>query len=129
MTEILKPCPFCGGEAHISKMGYPHWIYCKNCGARVHGRVVGEREGEKASIEAWNRRTEQAGWIKTSEQMPIAYNPILLYHRLYKEICIGYWRALTGLWWVFNYGVYSDEDVITHWMPLPELPEEEENEI
>ncbi len=55
MIEELKPCPFCGGEARMMDMGYPHWIYCLNCGAKVHGRKYGE-EGEKASIEAWNRR-------------------------------------------------------------------------
>ena len=58
--EKLKPCPFCGGKAHIMKMGYPHWIYCEDCGAKVHGRVVGEVDGKKASIEAWNRRTNDA---------------------------------------------------------------------
>ena len=56
MMEELKRCPFCGGEAKLMKMGYPHWVYCEDCGARVHGRVVGEVDGEKASVEAWNRR-------------------------------------------------------------------------
>lgn len=58
MSEKLKPCPFCGGEAKMMKMGYPHWVYCQNCGARVHGGKYGKEEGEKASAEAWNRRTE-----------------------------------------------------------------------
>lgn len=58
MDEKMKPCPFCGGEAEIMKMGYPHWIYCLKCGARVHGRVTGTKAGEKASIEAWNMRAE-----------------------------------------------------------------------
>lgn len=52
----LKPCPFCGGKARMMKMGYPHWVYCEDCGAKVHGGVVGEEEGEKASAEAWNKR-------------------------------------------------------------------------
>ena len=56
MNKKLKPCPFCGGRAHIMKMGYPHWIYCEECGAKIHGGVMGEEEGEAASIVAWNRR-------------------------------------------------------------------------
>lgn len=54
--QELKPCPFCGGKAVIQNMGYPHYIYCSSCGAKVHGHVIGAREGKKASIEAWNRR-------------------------------------------------------------------------
>lgn len=57
--QTLKPCPFCGGEARLMNMGYPHWVYCTQCGAKVHGRVIGEKEGEKASIDAWNRRADE----------------------------------------------------------------------
>lgn len=57
MSKKLKPCPFCGGtNIHIMDMGYPHWVYCGDCGARVHGGVVGETLGKIASVEAWNRR-------------------------------------------------------------------------
>ena len=59
-SKKLKPCPFCGGKAEIMKMGYPHWIYCLKCGARVHGYVTETKTNEKASIEAWNRRADDA---------------------------------------------------------------------
>lgn len=52
MTETLKPCPFCGGEAHIEAKGF--WgtsVVCDNCGAR------GELNSPDAvSIAAWNAR-------------------------------------------------------------------------
>lgn len=54
----LKPCPFCGGKAHIMHMGYPHWIYCEDCGAKVHGRTAGEVEGVRASAKIWNSRID-----------------------------------------------------------------------
>lgn len=55
--QELKPCPFCGGEAFTSfYIGYPYWVSCRECGAKIHGGVVSAIEGRKASIEAWNRR-------------------------------------------------------------------------
>lgn len=49
----LKPCPFCGGEAHIRQNGnrvFP-WVVCSDCIAstRVYDSV-------EEAIEAWNRR-------------------------------------------------------------------------
>jgi Lar family restriction alleviation protein len=49
----LKPCPFCGGKAHVMQMGFPHWVYCEDCGAKVQGGTCEEKD----SIKAWNRRT------------------------------------------------------------------------
>src|SRR5687768_14980281 len=46
---ILKPCPFCGGEAHYQD-GYPYNIVkCISCGARSFTR--------EDAIAAWNKRT------------------------------------------------------------------------
>ena len=41
MSEKLKPCPFCGGEAAADdgEPGYELLPYCAGCGARVEGAV------------------------------------------------------------------------------------------
>lgn len=49
----LKACPFCGGKAHLMNMGWPHWVYCEECGAKVQGGTCDGRD----SVAAWNRRT------------------------------------------------------------------------
>ena len=48
MTD-LKPCPFCGGKAHIIHEGY--WIMYEDCQSES-----GYYETKEEAIEAWNRR-------------------------------------------------------------------------
>lgn len=51
----LKPCPFCGGEAHLSNWSDGAYVWCE-CGVKtevyLHSGCV-----DKA-VEAWNRRTD-----------------------------------------------------------------------
>ena len=51
MTEKLKKCPFCGGEAyfHVSS------IRCDGCNVRLAGV-----QGEEEAIKAWNNRPIEA---------------------------------------------------------------------
>ena len=49
--EELKPCPFCGGEAHIHRHER-FGIECDECGMGL-GWI---KETEQEAIEAWNRR-------------------------------------------------------------------------
>lgn len=55
----LKPCPFCGGEAHIvnrakrdreNAIVYGVVVYCTSCNAEMFYKR------EKLAKEAWNRR-------------------------------------------------------------------------
>ena len=59
----LKPCPFCGDEAHLDR----HDIFC-DCGAKIEipqyvnskvsiGGFPTYEEAKQQMIEAWNRRT------------------------------------------------------------------------
>lgn len=51
MTEYLKPCPFCGGDANIAKGQIEFWAYCPHCGAQTEFY-----ETEREAAEAWNNR-------------------------------------------------------------------------
>ena len=59
MTEKLKACPFCGGEAALWTFfdlyeSY-YYISCATCGVRT--KYI---DTEDLCIEAWNRRAENA---------------------------------------------------------------------
>ena len=75
-NEIIKPCPFCGGEAefsnsiHVTPMidedgayvdydteEYYESVQCKECGAMIELYDVNNQVAEGTVIEMWNRRT------------------------------------------------------------------------
>ena len=71
MSE-LKPCPFCGGEAKVTKdrdcWGHGEfvlkvYVMCKSChsqGKPIYDRDVWpENQMEVEAIEAWNRRADK----------------------------------------------------------------------
>lgn len=54
MSDKLKPCPFCGGEAVISGCDGGDWIViCNVCDASI-----GDKGTEREAIEEWNCRIE-----------------------------------------------------------------------
>lgn len=68
MSEKLKPCPFCGGEAKLARHENPnyrrdtygrHYVYsidCMECAASA-----GNRYNEDVIVAAWNKRAKHAG--------------------------------------------------------------------
>lgn len=62
------------------------------------------------------------GWISCSERMPKGYADVLVTDGEHVEVKwwdeSGYWNSWTEL----NSDIFADE--ITHWMPLPEPPQE-----
>ncbi|HFI9200725.1 TPA: DUF551 domain-containing protein [Escherichia coli] len=62
------------------------------------------------------------GWISCSERMPEGYADVLVTDGEHVEVKwwdeSGYWNSWTEL----NSDIFADE--ITHWMPLPEPPQE-----
>ena len=50
MTEALKPCPFCGGEAQVEF--FACWVVeCQDCAASTAGR-----DTEANAVSDWNTR-------------------------------------------------------------------------
>ena len=62
MAEIkLKPCPFCGGEAHLFQ-NKPWYVVvqCFSCGAQIARQFnkIEELSLDDRAVAAWNRRIE-----------------------------------------------------------------------
>ena len=52
MTEKLKPCPFCGGEAEVRMFTATlSFVQCKSCLAGTSGFL-----SEHEAVNSWNRR-------------------------------------------------------------------------
>lgn len=50
---VLKPCPFCGGEARLIRAPFSaqQLIICRTCGCRIYF----DRDAKQTAA-AWNRR-------------------------------------------------------------------------
>lgn len=74
MSNELKSCPFCGGEAEVYEyeaehniydghtLGYVDTVYYIKYGCACHecGSMIAEKTSKQKVIEAWNRRIDNA---------------------------------------------------------------------
>ena len=79
MSDELKPCPFCGGEAEFE---YYWWqetvvIKCPKCGASSEPQFY-----ENEAIEAWNKRVETSQFEKNELEFIIK---VLLHDSVAKQ--------------------------------------------
>ena len=59
MTDYIKPCPFCGGEAEVRGCNQGNIVECNDCGSRTKYYLDGIDTNDismKMAIEAWNKR-------------------------------------------------------------------------
>ncbi len=121
MSEELKPCPFCGGEAELCQ-GYDEdgtelcSIHCGTCGMET---IRDDRKPAEA-ITAWN--TRPSPWISvTPETMPERKQSVFVTNgKTVKEVRELFASDDDG---VITVGAsWEFDEAITHWMPIPELP-------
>lgn len=60
MSDKLKPCPFCGGEAslersHHTVFGDGYWVECENANCPCNPHTIDYRD-EDMAVNAWNER-------------------------------------------------------------------------
>jgi hypothetical protein len=92
----------------------------------IHGVIVQAAWFVKASLEqaalSGTPPVTPDAWISCSERMPKGYADVLVTDGEHVEVKwwdeSGYWNSWTEL----NSDIFADE--ITHWMPLPEPPQE-----
>ena len=107
MSEELKPCPFCGGEADNNNKNI---IYCHTCGAIVAFNMFNAGLiPDEIARKAWNRRAD--GWHDASEKPSEKDIYIVCYKGSVRE---------TALW---TGSAWFPGTNVTHWRPMPDLPE------
>ncbi|EHJ6819655.1 DUF551 domain-containing protein [Escherichia coli] len=91
----------------------------------LNGRQFNNLKGcfyEALKVAMRNSPVTQDSWISCSERMPKGYADVLVTDGEHVEVKwwdeSGYWNSWTEL----NSDIFADE--ITHWMPLPEPPQE-----
>ena len=78
MTDKIKSCPFCGGEAEIEQgIGrFEHSVVCQDCRCKTRIHAF-----EEEAIEAWNTRKPMDRIIEQLEEKENDYT----YEKLYQQ--------------------------------------------
>lgn len=117
----LLPCPFCGRKPKSIVNIQMYAIGCSFSKCHVYPCVVKKTPEEAAK--AWNTRA--SGWIPCSERLPEKDMSVLISaqgHRI-----TAYYDAVKGVFMLTETeGLFYSMSAVTHWMPLPEPPEAED---
>ena len=127
MSNKLKLCPLCGGEADF-QISYYHTyarISCNKCGLSTLD-LKGDDDGKKRLIELWNNRVNDPKWIPIEQQEPSEFELVLCCILGEKENAIEIlYRHGDSYYSDYDSGIVYSQNEISHWMPLPDLPKGE----
>ena len=124
MSEELRPCPFCGGTKICTEKGI-NLNYCDNCSAESNVEHWNTRPIEDALNRRIAELEAQQRWIPVSERLPEKHECVLLLMKSKRYgvgVGIGHRLSSERHGWMVTY-LPMPYDEITHWMPLPNPPE------
>ena len=126
MSEELKPCPFCGGEATTGYFAEEFVVECPNCEFEVSTYDDGPDDPSLKGVAHWNQRAP--AWQDMSTA-PKDGRLVLAAHEKpeFQNACVVYWESGPHSMnikphWRTSLHEAMGENRFTHWMPLPEPP-------
>ena len=128
----LELCPFCGGVAKL-KFGKPcqqkqnrrqAFVQCTKCGAKSQTvfqlAYQSWEDTKRYAVALWNRR--EPHWISVKDRLPKIDDEVLCRSRTGTIDVVS--LSWAGTWDDNNSSrFYPATGYITHWMPIPKLPE------
>lgn len=123
---VFKRCPFCGGKGRMTTDSGGFKVCCEKCFASAQLSV-----DQESASNAWNKRNYE--WISTHERLPDCvkdhgFSKVVWCLDAHGKTGFGiYQKELRHEGWFTGGEVGENSVIITHWMPLPALPEEVES--
>ena len=62
MSDKLKPCPYCNGQAEMGYGDACYFVYCTHCNTCGAGEVDSGADAEEQAAEAWNALPRRPQW-------------------------------------------------------------------
>lgn len=111
-------------------------VDCEECpyaimlATKYEKTVIGCAETVKQDTVAYIKQLEGQvpRWIPVEERLPEGDEDVLVYIHNYQDetfVDVGYYKSSSKKWACY---ASTERDDITHWMPLPEPPEEVQHE-
>jgi len=113
----IRPCSKCNSKnVALDQRNEQIWPMCLNC------HILGEpRKTAEEAIAAWNWRYDD--WISVKKRLPEENKNVLCYFKKIQSCLIGWFFDGKWIGKPHNYFKYIDGYELTHWKPLPEPPE------
>lgn len=106
----------------------PEALDCMKCGEYLDcGNIVEHMNALESQLASTQARLAGYEWIPVGERLPKFDKSVLFFIPDAETVTQGYrWRTPLSWRWSTEEGALFEQSKVTHWMPLPEAPKEDE---